>query len=154
MTADSKGPKQGRRKPNAKALANLEKGKFKPGQSGNPGGRRKGFTRPLVDATVKFYTEHPERLTELVVRMHRGAMGQINVSMTQVAAFQALQKVVDQMHRKQDGVDRTVLESVTVVLPTDGRGPERAKMVLEASGSSRPVLELPVDPEDPRVSTP
>jgi hypothetical protein len=154
VAADSKEPKQGRRKPHPKALANLEKGKFKPGQSGNPGGRRKGFTRPLVDATVAFYSEHPERLTELVVRMHDGAMGRAEVTMTQVAAFQALQKVVDQMHRKQDGSERVVQESITIVLPTDGRAPERAKMTLDVAGESRPTFELPPDPDDPRDATP
>lgn len=154
MTAANSEGKQGRRRPNAKALANLEKGKFRPGQSGNPSGRPKGFTRPLVEATVAFYREDPSRLHELVNRMHRGAMGEINVTMTQVAAFQALQKVVDQMHRKQDGTDRVVQESITVILPTDGRTPERAKMTLDVAGESRPTFELPPDPDDPRDATP
>lgn len=154
MSPESKESKQARRRPSAKALANLDRGKFKPGQSGNPGGRPKGLTRPLVDATVAFYREDPSRLRDLVTRMHEGAMGRLKVTMTQVAAFQALQRVVDQMHRKQDGSERAVLESITVVLPTDGRAPERAKMVLDVAGESRPTFELPPDPNDPRDATP
>ena len=122
---------------------------WKPGQSGNPGGRMKGVGRPLVDAAVKFYRDNPDKLRELVDTMHRGAIGEIEITPVQVAAFQALQRVVDQMHRKQDGTDRQVLEQITVIVPTDGRKPERAGLTIEAAAQSRPVLELPHDPTDP-----
>jgi hypothetical protein len=152
VTAAGKGTDRKRKPPTAKALANLEKGRFKPGQSGNPKGG--ALRRPLVEATVAYYREDPKRLTDLVDTMHRGAIGEIELSNNQVAAFQCLQRVVDQMHRKQDGTERVVQESITVILPSDGRAPERAKMTLDVVGESRPTFELPPDPDDPRDATP
>ena len=103
----------------------------------------------LIDAAIKFYRDNPDKLRELVDTMHRGAVGEIELTQTQVSAFLALQRVVDQMHRKQDGTDRQVLEQITVIVPTDGRKPERAGLTIEAAAQSRPVLELPHDPTDP-----
>ncbi len=163
-TASSPGRKGPKNKPGrlspagkARAVANLKP--WKPGQSGNPLGA--ALYRPIVEEAVAFYRANPEKLGELVDRMHRGAMGQVRVTMTQVAAFMALHKIVDRMHLKDDGSDRAqVQESITLVLPTD-RKPERAAIVISGSEppphpelvTGRPVITLERDPDEPDVRT-
>lgn len=124
-------------KPRGKPFEKGNKHRWPKGTSGNPTGVG-GVRRPLQDAVIAFYEKHPELLGQIVERLHNEVMGKRRksgervLSAVAVAAFRELARKVDREHVRDTGDEgRKVLEGITLEI-SEGRGPERAKISIEA----------------------